>query len=99
MSASFPFLSVLTVAPLVGAVVVAAVPKSRAELAKTLALAWSLAVFALTVVMWVAFKAGGPRFQFRESYSWIPFWGARFTFEADGIALVMLALIALLVPV
>jgi NADH-quinone oxidoreductase subunit M len=95
---NFPYLSVLTVAPAVGAVVVAVLPKDRPVLAKQVALAWSVAVFALAAVMWAGFKAGGPRLQFRESYQWIPAWDARFTFAADGIALVMLALIALLVP-
>jgi NADH-quinone oxidoreductase subunit M len=94
----FPFLSVLTVAPLVGAVVVALLPRERPELVKRVALAWSVAVLALMVAMWVAFKAGGARFQFRESYRWIPTWDARFTFAADGIALVMLLLIGVLVP-
>ena len=96
--ADFPFLSVLTVAPLVGALVVAFAAAVEPELAKRVALGWSLAVLALTVVMWVAFKAGGDRFQFRESYPWIPAWDASFTFAADGIALVMLVLIAVLVP-
>jgi NADH-quinone oxidoreductase subunit M len=95
----FPFLSILTLAPLVGAVVVACIPRSRGNLAKTVALVWSLAVLVLSVVMWIAFKVGGDRFQFRESYPWIPSWDARFTFAADGIALVMLMLIAVLVPV
>jgi NADH-quinone oxidoreductase subunit M len=95
----FPYLPVLTVAPFVGALVVAFLPRTRPELAKRVALAWSLAILALTAVMWVAFKAGGARFQFRESYPWIPDWGVRFTFAADGIALVMLALIAVLMPV
>ncbi|HYN93955.1 MAG TPA: NADH-quinone oxidoreductase subunit M [Pilimelia sp.] len=94
----FPFLSVLTAAPLVGALLVAFLPRSRPQLAKVTALVWSLAVLALTVVMWVAFEAGGERFQFRESYPWIGEWGVRFTFAADGIALVMLMLIAVLVP-
>jgi NADH-quinone oxidoreductase subunit M len=94
----FPFLSVLTLLPLVGAVVVGCVPTSKGQLAKTVALIWSLAVLVLSVVMWVAFKVGGDRFQFRESYPWIPSWDARFTFAADGIALVMLMLIAVLVP-
>ncbi|MEV0732045.1 NADH-quinone oxidoreductase subunit M [Polymorphospora sp. NPDC050346] len=98
MSADFPFLSVLTAAPLVGAVVVAFMPRSRPELAKRVALGWSLAVFVLAVFMWVSFEVGGDRLQFRESYPWIPTWGVNFTFAADGIALVMLALIALLVP-
>ncbi|GIJ23389.1 NADH-quinone oxidoreductase subunit M [Micromonospora lutea] len=94
----FPFLSVLTVAPLVGAVVVALLPRSRPTLAKQVALGWSLLVLVLSVVMWVTFQVDGDRFQFRESYPWIPNWGVNFTFAADGIALVMLMLIAVLVP-
>jgi NADH-quinone oxidoreductase subunit M len=94
----FPFLSVLTVAPLVGAVVVALLPRSRPTLAKQVALGWSLLVLALSVVMWVTWQVDGDRFQFRESYPWIPNWGVNFTFAADGIALVMLMLIAVLVP-
>ena len=94
----FPFLSILTLAPLVGAVVVAVIPKAQSELAKIVALCWSVAVLVLSVVMWIVFKAGGPRFQFRESYTWIPSWDARFTFAADGIALVMIMLIAVLAP-
>jgi NADH-quinone oxidoreductase subunit M len=98
MSADFPFLSILTVAPLVGAVVVAFIPRTRGDLAKTVALVWSLAVLLLSVFMWVAFRAGGDRFQFRESYPWIPGLGVNFTFAADGIALVMLMLITVLLP-
>jgi NADH-quinone oxidoreductase subunit M len=95
---SFPFLSILTVAPAVGGLVVTFLPKDKPEIVKRVALGWSVAVLAFAVAMWIGFKAGGPRFQFRESYKWIPAWDARFTFAADGIALVMLALIALLVP-
>ncbi|TDB82153.1 NADH-quinone oxidoreductase subunit M [Micromonospora sp. KC721] len=94
----FPFLSVLTVAPLVGALVVVLLPRRRPELAKQVALGWSLLVLALSVVMWVSFQVDGDRLQFRESYPWIPTWGVNFTFAADGIALVMLMLIAVLVP-
>jgi NADH-quinone oxidoreductase subunit M len=95
----FPFLSVLTIAPLVGAAVVAMMPRDRPELAKRTALVWSIGIAVVTAVMWTQFKPNSPdRFQFRESYTWIPQWGASFTLAADGIALVMLALIALLVP-
>ncbi|MCI4063780.1 NADH-quinone oxidoreductase subunit M [Micromonospora sp. R77] len=95
---NFPFLSVLTVAPLVGALVVALLPRRSPDLAKLVAFGWSLLVLVLSVVMWITFQAGGDRFQFRESYAWIPNWGVNFTFAADGIALVMLMLIAILVP-
>jgi NADH-quinone oxidoreductase subunit M len=50
-------------------------------------------------VLWTQFKPVGDRFQFKESYDWIPQWGVSFTFATDGIALVMLALIALLMPI
>jgi NADH-quinone oxidoreductase subunit M len=95
----FPFLSILTLAPLVGALVVVFIPKSRGNLAKIVALAISLAVLVLSIVMWTAFEVGGDRLQFRESYPWIPGWDVRFTFAADGIALVMLMLLAVLTPV
>jgi NADH-quinone oxidoreductase subunit M len=96
---SFPYLSVLTVAPLVGALVVALLPRRSPKLAKRVALLWSLGVLALAVFMWLSFTVDGSRFQFRESYPWIPTWGVRFTFATDGIALVMLALIAVLIPI
>ena len=95
----FPFLSILTLLPLVGAIVVACIPRAKAQLAKLVALGWSLVVLVLSIVMWIAFQVGGDRFQFRESYPWIPSWDARFTFAADGIALVMLMLIAVLFPI
>jgi NADH-quinone oxidoreductase subunit M len=93
------FLPILVVAPLVGALVVALLPKGRPVLAKQVALAWSLAILALVVVMWTRFDPGGDRFQFRFTGTWIKAWDANFTFAVDGIALVMLALIVLLVPV
>ena len=96
---AFPYLSVLTAAPAIGGLVVAAVPNRRPELAKWLATIWSVAVLAVTIAAYVAFDAGGDRFQLRESYQWIPTWDARFTFAAGGLAMVMLLLIAILVPV
>jgi NADH-quinone oxidoreductase subunit M len=93
-----PYLSALVVAPVVGAVVVALLPRDRPGLAKRLALGWSVGVLGITAATWLAFDAGGDRFQLRESYPWIPHWGINFTFAVDGIALVMVALIAVLVP-
>ncbi|HCT80339.1 MAG TPA: NADH-quinone oxidoreductase subunit M [Micromonosporaceae bacterium] len=93
------YLSLLTVVPLLGALAVAFVPRTKPELAKRLALLTSLAVLGLAVATWFAFEAGGERLQLRESYAWIPAWDAKFTFAVDGISLVMLILTALLVPI
>jgi len=96
--ADFPYLSLLTGLPLLGALVVALLPRTRPALAKQVALVWSLAVLGLALATWFAFRPNGDRFQLRESYPWIPTWDARFTFAIDGIALVMIALIAVFVP-
>jgi NADH-quinone oxidoreductase subunit M len=96
--AGFPYLSVMTALPLVGALVVALLPRGQTALAKRIALVVSLAVFGLFVAAWVAYDPNGSRLQLQESYTWIPIWNVRFTFAVDGIALVMLALIAIFVP-
>jgi NADH-quinone oxidoreductase subunit M len=94
----FPYLSVLTTLPLVGAIVVALLPRAAVNLARVVALLFSLATLGLGVATWLAFDANGSRLQLRESYPWIPSWDARFTFAVDGIALVMIALIVVFVP-
>jgi NADH-quinone oxidoreductase subunit M len=94
----FPYLSVVVGLPALGALAVAFLPRSRSVLAKQIALAVTLGVLVLTVFIWLAFEPGGDRLQLRESYTWIKPWDAKFTFAVDGIALVMLALIAVLMP-
>ena len=94
-----PWLTILGVVPLVGALVVALLPKGRDLLAKQIALVTSLVVLALTIVMCAAFDATGDRFQFVQAYDWIPAFGVQYAVGADGIALVLIALIAVLVPV
>ena len=94
----FPYLLLMTVVPLVGALVVALLPRGQVALARRLALLFSLAVLGLFIAAWIAYDPGGARLQLHESYPWIPLWNVRFTFAVDGIALVMLALIAIFVP-
>jgi len=97
-NANFPYLSVLTALPLLGALVVALLPRAATALAKVAALLFSLAELGFGIAAWVAYDANGTRLQLRESYAWIPTWDARFTFAVDGIALVMIALIVVFVP-
>jgi NADH-quinone oxidoreductase subunit M len=96
--AEFPYLTLLTVLPLVGAVVLAMLPRTASGLAKVVALVFALAELGLGGAAWLAYDAGGTRLQLRESYQWIPTWDARFTFAVDGIALVMIALVVVFVP-
>jgi NADH-quinone oxidoreductase subunit M len=97
---TFPWLPVLLVAPLVGAVVVMLLPKGADRLAKQVGLAFSLVVLAVTVAMALQFDAAtGDRFQFAVSTPWIPQFGVDFALGVDGIALVLVALATCLVPV
>ncbi|MFI9007144.1 NADH-quinone oxidoreductase subunit M [Actinosynnema sp. NPDC053489] len=88
----------LLLLPLVGSLVVAFL-RGNDRLAKTVALAFSLAELVLAVLAWTAFEPGGERLQLTSSAEWIPAFGVHLSLGVDGIALVMIALIAFLVPV
>ena len=95
-----PMLSILGAIPLVGSLVVAAMPRTRELLAKQVALGISLAVLALTVVLALRFDPNsGDQFQFAETHEWIPQFGVSYAVGVDGIALVLIALATVLTPI
>lgn len=97
---TYPWLTTIALLPLVGSVIVILIPKHNAGLAKTVACAFSLLTLGAVIAMALNFDANSREtFQFTESYSWIPTFGINFSFGVDGIALVLIALAATLVPV
>lgn len=97
---TFPWLTTLMVVPLVGSIVVALLPKGRGLLAKQVALVFAFATLVLTVLMALQFDAASAEpFQFVESHPWIPAFGISYSVGVDGIALVLVALAATLVPI
>jgi len=98
--ADFPWLTTIGLVPLVGSVIIAALPTGRDELAKRIALAFSGATLVLVIVMAAGFDAGSAElFQYTEVYAWIPAFGVSYAVGVDGIALVLIALTAVLTPV
>jgi NADH-quinone oxidoreductase subunit M len=106
----FPWLTVAGAIPLAGALVISLIPglptdsaeadrRARSALAKWLALAFSLATLVVVIIIAVKFQVGGPNYQFTETYSWIPAFGVHYALGVDGIALVLIAMSAVLVPV
>jgi NADH-quinone oxidoreductase subunit M len=96
-----PLLLILLLLPLVGAMVVAPL-RDNARAAKTLALVIALVELVLTGVAWFSYSIGLAyltRFQLVFDVPWIPAFGTRFSLGVDGIALVLLALTAVLVPI
>jgi NADH-quinone oxidoreductase subunit M len=106
----FPWLTVAGAVPLLGAIVIMLVPglpadsapadvRARDGVAKYLALAFSLITLVVVIIIAVRFQVGGPNFQFTETYSWIPAFGVHYALGVDGIALVLIAMSAVLMPV
>ncbi len=95
---SVPWLSVLWLLPLAGALVVIVVPPAGRQLAKWLGLAVAVAVLVVSIVITARFYPGGATYQFVESHSWIPAFGAGYTLGVDGIALVLVLVTTILVP-
>ncbi len=93
-----PWLSLLWAVPMVGAGVVLVLPSAARHLAKYLALALSLAVLAIAVVLAVTFDPAGAQYQFVENHAWIPSFGTGYILGLDGIALALVVLTAVLVP-
>ena len=91
-------LVVLILIPLVGSLIVFALPRARAELAKQLALGFSLATLIYTIVVAAKFDDQGARFQFDASWTWIRAFGAHIAFGVDGIALALVLMSVVLVP-
>ena len=96
---NLPWLSVLWLLPLAGAVLVILLPPGLRQLARWAGLVFGLLTLAVAVVITAGFEAGGPTYQFVESHSWIPAFGAGYTLGVDGIAVVLVLLTVVLIPV
>ncbi len=92
---SFPWLTVLWLAPLAGALLVLAVPARARELG----IGAALGVLGVSVAVAAQFDSGASGYQLVESQEWIPALGAGYTLGIDGIALVLVLLTTALVPI
>lgn len=95
---NLPWLTVLWAVPMVGALVIVLLPATARHLAKYAAVAVSLVVLAISIVVAVGFSPAGDRYQFVESHTWIPSFGTGYILGIDGIALALVMLTAVLVP-
>lgn len=93
-----PWLSVLWLLPVVGAAVVLVLPASQRQAARWAGLLFAVATFGVALGVAAGFRPGGEQFQFVESHSWIPAFGAGYTLGVDGIALVLVLLTTGLAP-
>ena len=85
--------------PLVGALVLMAIPKSEETLHKVVALVTSVAVFVVTIGLLANFDYDkGATLQFTQNKAWIELINSRYIVGLDGISLPLLALTVFVVP-
>lgn len=98
---NLPWLTLLMVVPLVGALVVAVLPSRSAQLARPIALGVSLLTLVLGIVATAtSFTRGSSeQFQMVERHDWIPQFGVSYAVGVDGISLALILMALVLVPV
>ncbi len=96
-SSGSAWLVVLLLVPVLGALIVAFL-RDNNRLAKQVALGFGVIEFVFAMISWFVYEPTGARLQQHFSFDWIPTLGVHISFGIDGIALVMIAIIALLVP-
>ncbi len=95
---SFPILSALVVLPLVGAIVVSLLGKTRPEWMKLAAMTSSVTTGAFSLWLLGEFKTGEAGFQFVSQHAWISQWGISWHLGVDGISLFLVVLTGILFP-
>ncbi|MGI6648543.1 MAG: complex I subunit 4 family protein [Bacillota bacterium] len=89
---SFPYLSVILLAPLVGALATIFVPREEVWTIKAVAAISTLVSLALSVLIYIAYDPVVGGMQFKEDILWIRDLGVSYSLGVDGISLPLLLL-------
>jgi NADH-quinone oxidoreductase subunit M len=91
-------LTILTLVPLFGGLVVAGLGAERKNLVRGLSLFFSLVSLTGAVCLWTHFKAASGDLQFVEKLDWVPSLGIQYFLGMDGVSLLMVMLTAIVTP-
>ena len=94
-----PFLSLLLLLPLIGAVGIAFVPRRYVGLIRGVALVVSLMAFAWSLLLYAEFDWAQPGMQFVNQINWLPALGVQYLVGVDGISLPLVILSTLLTTI
>jgi NADH-quinone oxidoreductase subunit M len=95
----FPVLSTLIFLPLLGVVGVLFMPRHNEALLRGWAVAISMIIFAVSLILWFGIDSSIADFQFVERIPWVPDFGISYHVGVDGISLLLVLLTTLLMPV
>ncbi len=94
----FPWLTLLTLLPAVGALALACMPARKPTLARMVALWIALGELMLVLLLLQHFDRASSALQFVERRAWIPALGVEYFVGVDGLGILMLLLTAMIVP-
>src|SRR5438105_14956558 len=90
-----PILTLVVFSPLIGVLALLLIPGDNHRAIRWVALGAALLSFGFSCLL-LGYQVGGPEFQFREDYSWIPAFGMRYTMGVDGLSVVLVVLTTVL---
>ena len=97
---NFPFLSIITLSPLLAAVVILMLPKERGENARMLGLATMIIGVMLSLYVYIAYNQNLPApdarwadtLMFMEEHPWVPSIGINYIMGVDGLSATLVLL-------
>ncbi len=95
----FPILPALVFVPMLGALLIAVLPRSRPEIARQVAIVTALMTGIMSIVLLVKFQTDDDGFQFVVSQTWVPSLDIKFFLGVDGISLFLVVLTGILFPI
>lgn len=88
----------ILILPLIGVLLLAAIPSSNLVLLRLVALNISCLTFIFSLFLWVFFNKSVGTFQFVSKFLWVPILNLNFVLGVDGISLFFVLLTTLLIP-
>jgi NADH-quinone oxidoreductase subunit M len=92
-------LTVLAATPLIGALLLALMPRGSERVVKSTAVAFSLATLGLSLFALSRYDIGASGFQLTEKHTWIQSFGAYYSLGIDGIGVTLILLTTVLTPI
>ena len=92
------WLTILTLIPFFGGIVVAGLGAERKNLVRGLALATSLVGLGGALCLWLHFNGKSGDLQFVEKFNWVPSLGIQYFLGVDGLGALMVLLTAIVTP-
>lgn len=92
------WLTILTLVPFLGGIVVASLGAERQKLVRNVALVSSLVALGGAICMWLHFDSTVGGLQFVEKIDWVPSLGIQYFLGVDGLGLLMVMLAAIVTP-